>query len=272
LRKIWKEVGLGFLTLLLLVAIIVLAQPWLRRHGTPLLGAAMVALLCVAAYAAASKWIERHSPTELATDRALQEGLAGMALGFVLFSVVMGILWAAGTYRLGGKGAADQIAKGFVLAVLAGILEEILFRGLLFRLSAKIFGTWGRSCSRQRCSGRHTPRIPVPPLAARWQLRWKRASYWVQPMPRLPGCGCLSVCTLAGISRKALGAVRSGGSRQREHQGALTSWPRLPRYELPVVQGATVGRHQDPISLTSDSRIECTPCQILVQNPFLVNW
>jgi uncharacterized protein len=143
LRKIWKEVGLGCLTLLLLVAIIVLAQPWLRRHGTPLLGAAMVALLCVTAYAAASKWIERRSPTELATDRALQEGLAGMALGFVLFSVVMGILWAAGIYRLGGKGAADQIAKGFVLAVLAGILEEILFRGLLFRLSAKIFGTWG---------------------------------------------------------------------------------------------------------------------------------
>jgi uncharacterized protein len=143
LRRIWKEVGLGCLTLLLLVAIIVLAQPWLRRHGTSLLGAAILALLCVAAYAAASKWIERRSPTELAPCRALPEGLAGMALGFVLFSVVMAVLWTAGIYHLGGKGTADQLAKGFVLAVLAGILEEILFRGLLFRLSAKIFGTWG---------------------------------------------------------------------------------------------------------------------------------
>ncbi len=63
------------------------------------------------------------------------------------------------------------------------------------------------------------------------------------------------------------GAVRRGGSRQRKHQGALTSWPRLPRYELPVAQGATVGRHQDPISRPSESRIECALCQILVQNP-----
>jgi len=143
LRKTWKEVGLGCLNLLFLVAIIILLQPWLRKYGTPLLGAAILALLCFAAYVAASKWIERRLPTELATDRALPEGLAGMALGFVLFSVVMGILWAMGVYHLEGKGTPDQLAKGFVLAVLAGILEEILFRGLLFRLSAKIFGTWG---------------------------------------------------------------------------------------------------------------------------------
>jgi membrane protease YdiL (CAAX protease family) len=143
LRKVWKEVGLGCLNLLLLVAIIILAQLWLRKHGTPLLGAAILALLCFAAYTGAAKWIERRPPTELVNNRALPEGLAGMALGFALFSVVMGILWAAGVYRFAGKGTDDQLAKGLVLAVLAGVLEEILFRGLLFRLSAKIFGTWG---------------------------------------------------------------------------------------------------------------------------------
>ena len=141
--KVWKEVGLGCLNLLLLVAIIVLAQFWLHKHGTPPLGAAILALLCFAAYIGAARWIERRPPTELVNNRALPEGVAGMALGFALFSVVMGILWAAGVYHLAGKGTGDQLAKGFVLAVLAGILEEILFRGLLFRLSAKIFGTWG---------------------------------------------------------------------------------------------------------------------------------
>src|SRR5260370_21909561 len=80
-----------------------------------------------------------EDPIEV-NNRALPEGLAGMALGFVLFSVVMGILWAVGVYRFAGKGIGDHLEKGFVLAVLAGILEEILFRGLLFRLSAKIFG------------------------------------------------------------------------------------------------------------------------------------
>ena len=143
MRKTWKEVGLGCLNLVLLVAMIILVQPWLRKHTAPLLGAAVLTLLCFVAYVAASKWIERRSPTELAADRALPEGIAGIALGFVLFSAVMGILWATGVYHLEGRGTADQLAKGFVLAALAGVLEEILFRGLLFRLSAKIFGTWG---------------------------------------------------------------------------------------------------------------------------------
>jgi len=143
LRKTRKEVGLGCLNLLLLGLIIILGQLWLRPHGMPLLGAAILALLCFATYAAASHWIERRSPTELAANRALPEGLAGITVGFVLFSAVMGILWAVGVYHFVGKGSADQLAKGFVLAVLAGILEEILFRGLLFRLSAGIFGTSG---------------------------------------------------------------------------------------------------------------------------------
>jgi hypothetical protein len=43
---------------------------------------------------------------------------------------------------LAGKGTSHQLAKGFLLAVLGGILE-VLFRGLLFGLSAKILGTWG---------------------------------------------------------------------------------------------------------------------------------
>jgi hypothetical protein len=62
LRKAWKEVGLGGLNLVLLVTIIILAQLWLRKHGTPLLGAATLALFCFAVYAAVSKWIERRSP------------------------------------------------------------------------------------------------------------------------------------------------------------------------------------------------------------------
>ncbi|MGC2108086.1 MAG: CPBP family intramembrane glutamic endopeptidase [Candidatus Korobacteraceae bacterium] len=143
MRKTWKEVGLGCLNLLLLVIIIILVQLPLRKHGAPLLGAAILAVLCFVAYVAGVKWIERRSPTELTAGRTLPEGAAGLLVGCVLFSAVMAILWVAGVYHPAGKGAADQLVKGFVLAVLAGIVEEILFRGLLFRLSAKIVGTWG---------------------------------------------------------------------------------------------------------------------------------
>jgi uncharacterized protein len=142
LRQTWKEVGLGLLNLLVVIAVIVGIQPLLHKYlGAS--GAAVVAVLCLATYVAASKWIERRVPAELAIGRLLPEFSAGTLLGLGLFSVVMAILWAARVYHPEGWGGHAPLARGFLLALLAGIVEEILFRGLLFRLFSKILGTWG---------------------------------------------------------------------------------------------------------------------------------
>ena len=90
-----------------------------------------------------AKWIERRAPAELAIHRALPELATGTLAGLGLFCIVMGILWAAGVYHPEGWSAHALLARGFLFALLAGILEEILFRGLLFRLFSKIVGTWG---------------------------------------------------------------------------------------------------------------------------------
>ena len=55
----------------------------------------------------------------------------------------MAALWAMGVYHPTGWGSIGGIATGLALAVMAGFLEELLFRGLLFRLSSRIVGTWG---------------------------------------------------------------------------------------------------------------------------------
>ena len=142
LRNKWKEVGLGLLNLVAVVLVIALFQPVLRKHmGSA--GAAVLAVLCLATYIAAARLIERRIPTELAANRALPEGAAGIAIGIVLFGVVMAVLLAAGVYHPVGWGTTSGLANGLFFAVLAGIMEEILFRGLLFRLSSKIVGTWG---------------------------------------------------------------------------------------------------------------------------------
>jgi membrane protease YdiL (CAAX protease family) len=145
LRKTWKEAGLGLLNLFLVVAVIVVSQLWLQKHfrSAGAAGAALLAVLCLGAYIAGSKWIERRPPIELSIRHALPELGAGMLCGLVLFSFVMVILLVCGVYHPSGWGATSQLAGGFALAVLAGIVEEILFRGLLFRLSAKLIGTWG---------------------------------------------------------------------------------------------------------------------------------
>ncbi len=141
-RRKWKAVGLGLLNLLAVTVVIALLQPLLRKH-IPQAGAAVLALACLAAYIAGCKWIERRRPVELAGPRAAPEVSIGIATGFVLFSLTMLILLAVGVYHPAGGGSARHLAGGFLFAVLAGITEEILFRGLLFRLTSKIVGTWG---------------------------------------------------------------------------------------------------------------------------------
>jgi len=111
-----------------------------RLHSV---GPAIIAAGCILAYIAGTKFIERRQPFELALKRALPEFFAGLALGFLLFSVVMAVLFLLHVYQPVGWGSVRRLGSGFLFAVLAGVTEEIVFRGLLFRVSAKIIGTWG---------------------------------------------------------------------------------------------------------------------------------
>ena len=143
MRKPWKEAGLGLLNLLAFVAAIAVVQFLLGHRVSRDVRSAVVVLVCLAAYLAASKWIERRRPSEFDIGRALPELSGGLVLGIVLFTVVMGLLWACRVYRPAGFDPRAPLASGLLGAMVAGIVEEILFRGLLFRLSCKIVGTWG---------------------------------------------------------------------------------------------------------------------------------
>ena len=143
MRQRWKQVGLGFLTLLAIGFAIAGAQPLLRKSVSPELGPALIAVIVLVVYVASSYAIERRIPTELAPRHALSEVAIGIAIGFVLFSATMAILWAIGVYHPSGWGSTRGMAAAFALAIMAGIAEEIIFRGLMYRLSARIVGTWG---------------------------------------------------------------------------------------------------------------------------------
>jgi CAAX protease family protein len=142
MRKAWIRAGLAFVNLVLLTGFIVATQGWLqRRFGSA--GAGVLALLCLALYIAISKLIERRDPRELA-PRAVPELGMGLAGGLLLFSLVMAFLWIARAYHPQGiAGATNAFAKGFALALASGIIEELFFRGLLFRMFSTLFGTWG---------------------------------------------------------------------------------------------------------------------------------
>ena len=142
MRKTWREAGLTLVNFLIVACVIVGAELWLQKHFRAGF-APVTVVVCLGSYLAACRWIERRTPTELALHYALPGLGIGMLGGLGLFSLTMAILWACGVYYPAGWGGLGHLGEGFVPALLGGIIEEILFRGLLFRLIAKVLGTWG---------------------------------------------------------------------------------------------------------------------------------
>lgn len=106
------------------------------------LSIAVVVLVAFFAYYAFVHIIEKRPVTELARPGALRELAMGILIGALLFTAVIGILWLLGYYKVGGINSLVVTVPIFALAVLSGVFEEILFRGILFRIVEESLGTW----------------------------------------------------------------------------------------------------------------------------------
>ena len=97
----------------------------------------------VALYLLVVVLIEGRRPFELAPRRWLGL-LIGLGLGAALFTLVFGILLAAGAYRIAGIHTDLPWALGLLsLGLRAGVTEEIIIRAGLHRLVEQGLGTWG---------------------------------------------------------------------------------------------------------------------------------
>lgn len=112
-----------------------LVAGWLQfalRAGPPLV-----------AYLALVYLLERRRPAELSPRKLAPHGLAGIVGGTALFSSVVGVMWLLGSYHVTGFDRHANWLPALLMAGLgAGIGEEIMFRGVLFRIVEEGLGTW----------------------------------------------------------------------------------------------------------------------------------
>lgn len=100
-------------------------------------------LPALVAYLMLTRRLERRQPAELAPNKLLPHSLVGLLLGAVLFSVVVGVLYLLGSYHVTGFNPhARWLPSLLVFGLAAGISEEILFRGVLYRIVEEGLGTW----------------------------------------------------------------------------------------------------------------------------------
>ena len=112
------------------------------RDVTPLMAAFKIAP-AVLAYWLLVRTIENRRVDELAPRKALPHLLAGIAAGALVFSLVVGSLWAFGAYVVDGTNRdVAWLGPILVLGVGAGVVEEIISRGVIFRIVEEGLGTW----------------------------------------------------------------------------------------------------------------------------------
>ncbi|KQZ71156.1 abortive infection protein [Rhodanobacter sp. Root561] len=116
------------------------ASPPLERAFGQFVIRALIPLLV---YLILVKWIERRRMSELAPATLLPQGLLGVAFGVVLFSIIVGVMYLLGSYQVTGTNPdAAWLPALLVVGLGAGIGEEIMFRGVLFRIVEEGMGTW----------------------------------------------------------------------------------------------------------------------------------
>jgi membrane protease YdiL (CAAX protease family) len=67
----------------------------------------------------------------------------GLAFGAILFAAVVGVAAIADVYNIIGEGGTAELLQAAVaVAILPGFMEELLFRGILFRWLEEFGGSW----------------------------------------------------------------------------------------------------------------------------------
>jgi membrane protease YdiL (CAAX protease family) len=136
-------IALAFVVPVLIAQVAIwVVRPWLGMLATALLSTAIAAVGGWLAYRAYVRLFERRTLAELEPRHARRELAAGIAIGASAFAASIGILALLGVYRVVGAGALLPVALAALMAIGSATIEEIVFRGVVFRLVEEWGGTW----------------------------------------------------------------------------------------------------------------------------------
>nr|WP_246405278.1 type II CAAX endopeptidase family protein [Nocardiopsis algeriensis] len=112
-------------------------NPWL----TLALGL-LTSVLAILAYGWVVRRTEKRSPVEIAREGAAAATGRGTLLGVALFGAVIIGIALLGGYEIHGLGSVTGAVGLFGFMAAASVTEELLFRGVLFRIIEERTGTW----------------------------------------------------------------------------------------------------------------------------------
>jgi membrane protease YdiL (CAAX protease family) len=152
-NQIWKFIQYPLTRIFLAATFVILgvvaAQTVINLFGAsatntvPAILSIVIALLAIYfAYRLYVTLIEQRPVYELSADGAVQELATGILIGIGLVTATIGVLWLSGSYQVSGMNPWLVLIPALAANVPSGFLQEILFRGILLRISEESLGTW----------------------------------------------------------------------------------------------------------------------------------
>jgi len=103
--------------------------------------AVIVAAMALASYIILSRLYEKREITELKFHLFGRNAAIGFLLGIILQSLVILVMYLNGGYSVQSVNPFLFVLPGFAIAFSSAIFEEILFRGIIFRLTEERLGS-----------------------------------------------------------------------------------------------------------------------------------
>jgi hypothetical protein len=99
-------------------------------------------LVLLAVFAACTRYLEGRAVTELTLRGAARQAVAGFGLGALGFAIVIAVLAALGLYHVTGHDSVSILAVPLAGSLVGAVFEELLFRGVLFRVTEDWLGSY----------------------------------------------------------------------------------------------------------------------------------
>ncbi len=114
-----------------------------RSNGQwAIIGGSIVAAVFMLSYIGFGRLVEHRQLSDVSLKGALVELLAGLAIGALLFSLVVAVIALLGGYQVVGTRPASVLYPIIGLSIVSGVTEEIMLRGLFFRIIENWLGSW----------------------------------------------------------------------------------------------------------------------------------
>ncbi len=101
-----------------------------------------MAALAFAVYVLFGRLVEGRRVSELALPGMGRELGIGLLVGAGLYTASVMVLMVLGIYRIAGWNSWTFLIPAVAMAVGSGVFEELLFRGVLFRIVEEWLGSW----------------------------------------------------------------------------------------------------------------------------------